>query len=175
MICTMIFKKAWVVIYMLIYISIILLKNMFLYISKHICKLLIKYVFSKDVKHWIIKTEIAEIENDNKQHYPIFDPRLISVAKVSSPRKLSYPLPSNQREIKLLSVLLDNRYEFDIKRLQGLFIEGIFYCITNKRIPCSKLLYDAFRKHQCHVWKHCVQLLPVFLLLDSPKEASESS
>ena len=74
MICTMIFKKAWVVIYMLIYISIILLKNMFLYISKHICKLLSRYVFSKDVKHWIIKTEIAEIENDNKQHYPIFDP-----------------------------------------------------------------------------------------------------
>ena len=180
MICIMIFKKTLVVIYMLIYMSIILLKNVLLYISKYICKLLIKYAFSKDVKHWLIKEEIDEMENNNPLSLTNFDNGLICrsqkliCSKVSSPGKMSHPLPSNQIEIKLLSVLLDNRREFDIKRLQGVLIEGLFYCITNKRIPYSKLLYDAFRKHQCHVWHHCVQLLPIFLLLDSPKEAYES-
>ena len=154
---------------------------MFLCISKHICMLLIKYVFSKDVKRWLMKAEMAEMESNNKQHYPNSDNRLISYnyqlsdAKVSSPGKLSHLLPSNQKEIKLFSFLMDTyglvSSEFDIKRLQEVFIEGLFYCVSNKRIPHSKLLYDAFRKHECHVWHYCVHLLPIFLLLDSPKEA----
>ena len=80
----MIFKKALVVIYMLIYMSIIMLKNVFRYILKHTCKLLIKQVFSKDENHWLIKEKIAEMENNSQQHYPDFDNRLIC-SKISSP------------------------------------------------------------------------------------------
>ena len=162
----------------LVYALIIFVKDWSHFLLKHICHILIQLVVPAEVIQWLTE---EEIHKRTKIHQTAssdlirlnFDYRLISIAKISPPNKLHKLLPLNRSEIQLFSAFLDNQSGLSTKRLQQGVIESLFYCVADKRVPYSKLLYDAVRRHQCHAWYHYYQLLPIFLLLDDPKEAYE--
>ena len=153
------------------------------WIFKLVCFILIKCAIPTEVLQWLTKEEMIKIKNNYQRTYPDFDVRLINVAEISSPMKIRNSFPEEKTKIRIFSLFLDystelsteRKNQLSVKKLQRGMIETLFYCATNRKVTYSRISYIhmqiGVRRYQCQGMYHYYQLLPIFMLLDDPKEA----
>ena len=167
----------------LIYVTYLILKTVFVLSTKLFRFVLMAY-----------NTEFSHFDGlpiSESDYEMIFKPsfKLILEAKISPPKCLEHISPMKEDEMTLFWESLDDRFgrneNIDKDRMiKDRIFESLYFCVTNERADISKIRLKIsqmnVKKLQCEAFFESYKketivayhsFIPLFLLLDCPKEA----
>ena len=176
-------------VFVLFYVSFLILKNVFVLLTMLLRVVLDYFCAREDISSQTHPDEANE-SNISGDRNPGF--QLILKAKISPPKCFEHISPMKESEMKSFWESLDNSFgrneNIDKDRMiKDRMFESLYYCVTNERVDIRKIRVKIsqmnVKRFQCEAFtdsnsKETIvayySLIPLFLLLDSPKEAYRS-
>ena len=176
-------------VFVLFYVSFLILKIVVVLLTK-LCHVALNDFYAREDIVSQTHPEEANENNISGDRNPGF--QLILKAKISPPKCLELISPMKESEMKSFWESLDNSFgrneNVDKDRMiKDRMFESLYYCVTNERVDIRKIRVKIFqmnvKRFQCEAFNDSNEeelketigayysFIPLFLLLDSPKEA----